>query len=125
MSKRPWGGGPYPVTPKTVKHPPALVPAHWPIEIMNALVTAVRRGRIDRDRVARFVRDLAALRISIEPPRSLTVWERVIGVALSYRLTVYDATYLELAERSGLPLATLDDDLRNAAFAAGVALVET
>jgi predicted nucleic acid-binding protein len=46
-------------------------------------------------------------------------------VATQYQLTVYDAAYLELAERTGLPLATLDGELRKAALAAGVALAET
>ncbi len=50
---------------------PAVVPAHWPTEIMNGLVTAVRRGRIDRERVARFARDLRALPIRVESPHAL------------------------------------------------------
>lgn len=52
-------------------------------------------------------------------------WDAVIRIATEYQLTVYDAAYLELAHRIGLPLATLDGDLRKAALAASVALVET
>ena len=92
---------------------------------MNGLIMAVRRGRIDLERVARFARDLAALPIRIEPPRAPAEWDAVIRVAIKHRLTVYDAAYLELAERTGLPLATLDGELRTAALAAGVVLVET
>jgi predicted nucleic acid-binding protein len=103
----------------------AVVPAHWPTEVMNGLVMGVRRGRIDPERVARFARDLAALPIRIEPPHARAGWDAVVRVATQYQLTVYDAAYLELAERTGLPLATLDGELRKAALAAGVALAET
>jgi predicted nucleic acid-binding protein len=99
-----------------------LVPAHWPTEVMNGLLMAVRRGRIDHARVARFARALAALPIRIQPPPAPAAWDPVIDVAFDYQLTVYDAAYLELARRTGLPLATLDGDLRKAAPAAGVAL---
>jgi predicted nucleic acid-binding protein len=92
---------------------------------MNGLIMAMRRSRIDRERVARFVRALAALSIRMEVPHAPAAWDAVIRVAIEHRLTVYDAAYLELAQRTGLPLATLDGDLRKAALAAGVALVET
>ena len=104
---------------------PAVVPAHWPTEVMNGLVTAVRRGRIDPERVTRFARDLAALPIRIEPPHAPAAWDAVIRMATEYQLTVYDAAYLELAERTRLPLASLDGDLRKAALAARVILLET
>ena len=103
----------------------AVVPAHWSTEVMNGLLMAVRRGRIDIQRVARFARDLTALPIRIELPYAPAAWDAVIRVATKHRLTVYDAAYLEFAERTGLPLATLDGDLRKAALAASVVLVET
>jgi predicted nucleic acid-binding protein len=103
---------------------PAVVPAHWSTEVMNGLMMAVRRSRIDLEQVARFARDVAALPIRIEPPHAPAAWEAVIRVASRHQLTVYDAAYLELAERTRLPLATLDGDLRRAAVAASVALVE-
>jgi predicted nucleic acid-binding protein len=103
---------------------PALVPAHWPTEVMNGLIVAVRRGRIDSERVTRFARDLAALPIGIEAPPAPVAWDAVMRVATEYQLTVYDAAYLELAKRSSLPLASLDGDLRKAALAAGVVLLE-
>ena len=104
---------------------PGVVPARWPTEVMNGLVMALRRDRIDLERVARFARDLAALPIRIEPPHGPAVWDAVIRVATKHQLTVYDAAYLELAERTRLPLATLDGDLRTAALAASVVLLET
>lgn len=103
----------------------AIVPAHWPIEVMNGLIMAARRGRIGLETVVRFARDLGALPIRIEPPHSPGTWEDVIRVATEYRLTIYDAAYLELAERVGLPLASLDADLRKAALSAGLLLMET
>lgn len=102
---------------------PAVVPAHWPAEIMNGLIMAGRRGRIDPERITRFARDLEALPIRIEPPLAPAVWGAVIRIATSYQLTVYDAAYLELAKRTRLPLASLDGDLRKAALAAGVILL--
>jgi predicted nucleic acid-binding protein len=104
---------------------PAVVPAHWSTEVMNGLLMAVRRSRLDLDRVARFARDLAALPIRMEPPHAPAVWDAMIRLATRHQLTVYDAAYLELAQRTGLPLATLDGDLRRAALAASVHLVET
>src|ERR1700691_1989957 len=102
----------------------ATVPAHWPTEVMNGLIMAVRRGRIGPQTVARFARDLGALPIRIESPHAPAGWDAVIRVATERKLTIYDAAYLELAERTGLPLASLDSDLRKAALAAGVALLE-
>jgi len=102
-----------------------LVPARWPTEVMNGLIMAVRRGRIEGERVARFARDLSAIPIRIEAPYQPATWDAVIRIATEHQLTVYDAAYLELAQQTGLPLATLDGGLRKAALAAGVALVET
>lgn len=99
------------------------VPAHWPIEVMNGLLMAVRRKRIDLDRVTRFAGDLASLPIRIEPPYAPALWNLIVQVAAKHKLTIYDAAYLELAQRTGLPLATLDNDLRKAAQAEGVPLL--
>ena len=100
----------------------AMVPAHWPAEVANALLIAVRRGRITRQKANRFFLDLRALPIRIDPESSETVFDQVFKLAEKYSLTVYDAAYLELAIREGLPLATLDNELRKAARASGVPL---
>ena len=102
----------------------AIVPAHWPAEVANALLIAVRRGRISREKANRFFLDLRALPIRIDSESGETVFDQVFKLAEQYRLTIYDAGYLELAIREGLPLATLDNDLRKAARASGVPLVE-
>jgi len=101
----------------------AVVPAHWPLEVLNSLLVAVRRGRIPREKIERFWSDLTALPIRIQPTE-MAAWSGIQRLAEQYRLTAYDAAYLELARRIGLPLATLDSDLRKAATAAGTALVE-
>ena len=101
----------------------ALVPQHWPLEVANAFLMAMRRGRIRKDKISRLVGDLLALPIRMDSATSDTTFNQVFACAETYRLTVYDAAYLELAMRERIPLATLDDDLRTAARAAGVPLV--
>jgi predicted nucleic acid-binding protein len=100
----------------------AVVPKHWPMEVANALLMAVRRGRITKEKAVRFLEDLLALPIRIDPAGNETTFHDVFVLAEQLRLTVYDAAHLELAIREGISLATLDDDLRKAARATGVAL---
>lgn len=101
----------------------ALVPQNRPMEVANAFLMAMRRGRISKDRTARFFGDLLGLPIRIDPAGSQAAFGQVFVCAEQYRLTIYDAAYLELAMRERIALATLDSDLRNAARAAGVQLV--
>lgn len=102
----------------------AIVPAHWPVEVANALLTAVRRRRIPPEDVHQFLEDLEVLPIRVDTTTKNLVRAGVFPLAEQYELTVYDAAYLELAIRESLPLATLDNDLRKASRAAGVSLVE-
>jgi predicted nucleic acid-binding protein len=101
----------------------AIVPAHWPVEVANALLSAVRRQRISRDDAYQFLLDLEFLPIRVEATTKNLVRAGVFPVAEQYGLTVYDAAYLELAMREGIPLMTLDKDLRKAAGTSGVPLV--
>jgi predicted nucleic acid-binding protein len=103
----------------------AIVPAHWPMEVANALVMAGRRGRVSDEKVDRFLQDLSSLSIRIDPESTSEAFRRSLALARQHKLTVYDAGYLEAAIRSHLPLATLDDDLRKAALAEGVLLPRT
>ena len=97
----------------------AVVPTLFWLEIRNALLMGERRKRISAERTALFLSDLAHLPFVVDDsPRESTV----LDVARRYSLTVYDATYLELAQRKTLPLATLDHALIKAATDAGVAL---
>jgi predicted nucleic acid-binding protein len=101
----------------------ALAPAHWPLEVVNTLLMGRMRGRITSQQLTEFIGDLAALPIRLEPPPDPVQWPAIVTLAERHRLTAYDAAYLELAQRVGLPLATLDGDLRKAAQAEGAALV--
>lgn len=102
----------------------AIVPSLWKIEVANSLQVAIRRKRIDRQ-----YRDLALARLQILPietdqETSLHVWSTGIELADRYDLTLYDAIYLELAVRRGLPLATLDKALSEAGRRAGLAILQ-
>lgn len=99
--------------------------AAWPFDALNGLPTAERRGRIDsvvRQRLAGFLLDLP---ISIDDETAGRAWFATERLGETHRLTAYDATYLELALRLGLPLATSDKPLIAAAQRARVALLAT
>ena len=98
----------------------AFVPALWPVEVGNALIIATRRGRITADELPRICASLGALPIEIDPISTSRAWGTVLAHAQKHRLSSYDATYLELAVRTRLPLATLDGDLANAGRAEGL-----
>ena len=101
----------------------AVAPQHWPLEVLNGLMMAERRQRVDaskRHQLADFLRDLP---ITLDPDTTTQIWKTTQGLAECFRLTVYDAVYLELALRMRLPLASLDHDLRIACVACGVALL--
>ena len=97
----------------------AVLPCLWWFEVRNILVVNERRRRIAESDTAAFLLNLSQLRIRIDraPDESA-----VLRLARTHRLSVYDAAYLELAQREGLPLATLDADLKKAAAGEGVAL---
>jgi predicted nucleic acid-binding protein len=96
----------------------ATVPSLFWYEIRNILVINERRGRIEPDQSARFLLDVDPLTDVDEGP----VETDVLALARTHNLTVYDACYLELASRLGLPLCTLDAQLIDAAPRVGVAL---
>jgi predicted nucleic acid-binding protein len=98
----------------------AFVPALWPIETANVLLMATRRGRITKSDWQRIREDLQALPVNIDDVATDRVWGAVLDLADAYRISAYDAMYLELALRLRLPLATLDRALASAAVASGV-----
>lgn len=100
----------------------AFVASHWPLEVANGLLTAERRGRIGARDATRVGRLLLALPIAVDPVERGRALGETSRLARSRDLTSYDAAYLELALRRGLPLATLDEELRNAARAEGAGL---
>jgi predicted nucleic acid-binding protein len=101
----------------------AIAPAHWPLEVANALLMAERRQRINAEFRNATLRDLAALPITFDAETSVRAWNETLRLAEAYRLTAYDAAYLELAQRLALPLATLDAELRVAARKHGIGLL--
>ena len=98
----------------------ATVPALWRLEVANSLTMAVRRHRIDADFRRAALADLALLDIITDPHTDSLAWGETLILADRFRLTVYDAAYLELAQRRALPLATLDEELGAAAAALGM-----
>jgi len=97
----------------------ANVPVLLYYELCNVLLVAERRGRVTQSQSAAFLDQLAKLAIRMAPPAE----EEAMALARAHNLTFYDASYLELAMREGLPLATLDRALEKAASAEGVALL--
>lgn len=100
----------------------AVAPAHWPLEVANAILVAARRGRIGRDElptIRSLVRGLPVEVVPVELPTALGL----IETAERHALSLDDAAYLELADVRGLGLATLDGGLASACLAAGVPLI--
>lgn len=103
----------------------AYVPPIWAFEVANALLVAERKGMLDAASRVRFFALLRQLDIIVEAAgveRTLSV---TLDLARAEGLTAYDAAYLELARREGVPLATQDGALRAAATRQGVPLIES
>jgi predicted nucleic acid-binding protein len=100
-----------------------FVPSLWRLEVANVLESGVRRGRRDAAFRDDTLADLALLPITVDPETDRQAWGATLQLAVRHRLTLYDAAYLELAQRRRLPLATLDRELRQAAKAEMVPLL--
>ncbi len=101
----------------------AIVPILWFLEVGNALISAERRGRLTPTESAHFLELLRQLPIQVEDTPPLRIWGEIFGLARAHRLSCYDACYLDLAMRLGLPLATLDAELRRAGEDCGVEIL--
>jgi predicted nucleic acid-binding protein len=99
----------------------AVVPALWELEVSNVLLSGERRGRLTESQSARFVALLAQLPILVDT--ASVDMGAVLAAGRHHALTAYNAAYLVLAQREGVPLATLDSKLRAAAQAVGVAVL--
>ena len=99
-----------------------VAPSLWRFEVANGLQMAIRRKRIDAAYRDRALANLTALDIRIDEDCDNHIWTATVRLAELYRLSVYDAAYLELAQRARLPLATPDAALAAAARGAGVAV---
>ncbi len=100
----------------------AVVPPLWFVEITNVMGLAERRGRVDPAGLREADCLLRSLPLVVDEPPSITWSEPVLQLMRAHRLTAYDATYLELACRRSLPLATKDRDLIVAVPGVGVPL---
>lgn len=100
----------------------AVVPSIWLLEMANVLLVAERRKRISKAQSRRFVELLQALPIAVDDVSAARAWDGLLSLAREQQLSAYDAAYLELAMREGLPIATLDAALRKAAKRCGVAV---
>jgi predicted nucleic acid-binding protein len=101
----------------------AAVPSLWHLEVANVLALADRRGRITPAESAELIALLEMLEIVVDGETSVRAFARVLDLAREERLTAYDAAYLELAMRLGIPLASKDGDLCDAAERLGVSVL--
>jgi predicted nucleic acid-binding protein len=98
----------------------AAAPPLWRLEVANAFQSAIRRKRIDAAYRNASMRDLARLPIAVDSDADVHVWTTTLFLSDRFGLTIYDACYLELAQRLNLPLATLDRELRAAGKSLGL-----
>ncbi len=93
----------------------ALVPAIWPLEVGNVLLVAERKKRLSEASVVRFLALLNSLPITIEQETPERMLKEIVSLARAHELSTFDASYLDLAMRLGLPIATQDSSLTRAA----------
>jgi len=98
----------------------ALVPVTWGLEVSNVIAKAEAKGLIREVQSEAFLEMLEAMDIGADRATFSRALTDTLQIARRYRLSAYDASYLELAMREGLPLATLDEDLQKAAGKSGV-----
>jgi predicted nucleic acid-binding protein len=99
------------------------VPSHWPLEILNGIIQARRKGRVTESTVQQFLTSLLSFHIVLDAEHGFLRLNAIRDLAERHMLTSYDAAYLELSIRLNLPLATFDGALRRAAQAENVPLI--
>jgi predicted nucleic acid-binding protein len=100
----------------------AVVPAIWALEIANGLLVGERRKRVRQPDARRFVELLRGLTIIEHPQTVADTVGNVLPLAREHGLSAYDAAYLDVAVRQGVPLATLDNALRKACRSVGITI---
>ena len=105
---------------EAMKDVAARVPITWGLEVSNVIAKAEAKGWVTEARSEVFLEMLKGVDIHPDMSTFQQALSDTLQVARRYRLSAYDASYLELAMRAGLPLATLDEDLQKAAKKAGV-----
>ncbi len=100
----------------------ALVPVTWGLEVANVIARAEAKSLVTEARSGAFLEMLDGLDIAVDTATSAHALSDTLQLARRYKLSSYDASYLELAVRLGMPLATLDENLQKAARKTGVKL---
>jgi predicted nucleic acid-binding protein len=100
------------------------VPALWPLEVANALTVLQRRRKLTEEEGREGLGWLRSLPLRVDHEMAVLAFSRLSELASAHRLSVYDAAYLELAQRRRLVLGCTDGPLRKAARRAGVSLWE-
>lgn len=102
---------------------PIIVPAIWPLEVVNALLMAERRKRLTGLQLREMLKQIQNLPVRVEPASLSLAMGDVLRLANRYALSLYDACYLELADRLGASMASHDKALRRAAEEQGLRLL--
>ncbi|OIQ87538.1 tRNA(fMet)-specific endonuclease VapC [mine drainage metagenome] len=103
-----------------MKQDSAFVPVTWGLEVANVIARAEAKGLVTEARSGTFLEMLDSVDIDVDSSTFTQALSDTLQLARRYKLSSYDASYLELALRLGMPLATLDEDLQKAAKKAGV-----
>ena len=98
----------------------AIAPSIWPLEVANSVLAGERRRRSTPEQASTWLNYLRGIPIVIDGETGAHAWSGTIDLGRQHALSAYDAAYLELAIRRGLPIATLDDLLRKASKKVGV-----
>jgi predicted nucleic acid-binding protein len=110
---------------ETLKESQALVPSLWSLEVGNVITKIEAKNIVTEADSQRFIALLERLNIVTDPATASRALGDTLSLARRYKLSVYDAAYLELALRMSHPLATLDTDLAKAATLAGILVFST
>lgn len=102
----------------------AIVPALWPLEMVNGLVVAWRQKSISSEQLESYIADLKDLPIEVDSEPGERAYASIFRISCRHQLSSYDAAYLDLALIQGFPLATLDKNLRAAARRSRVEILD-
>ena len=107
----------------SLEHFTAIAPSIWPLEVGNVLLAAERKNRLSEADSIRFIALLFELPISVdqEPPERMI--KEIFALAREHKLSAYDASYLDLAMKRGIPIATLDNRLMKTAKRSNVSIM--
>lgn len=103
-----------------LKDTEAVVPSLWPLEVANVLSVAERRSRLSESQMTRAITLFQALPIRVDTLTAQQALGSTLSLARKHGLSAYDAAYLEVAMREGLPLATADKQLLKVVKACGI-----